>query len=156
MVQPALSLLKGYKQYLGVFVLLALFSLFFTWIHYTNNEEEPEAPVFQVSDNIPEGFVMVPIELENHEAVSDLILSHGVVDLYYQPENLSVPHKFAQAVRAVRLQTGRFSVLIPEDEVSLFLKSSLMFHAVVQNPKAQGSRILHPPRQRSITVEAGI
>ncbi len=155
MVQPAFSLIKSYKQYFVVFSVLALFSLFFAWIHYTSNKEEPAPLVFQVSDNIPLGFVMVPIELENHEAVSDLISSHGVVDLYYKPEYLSTPHKFAEAVRAVRLQTGRFSVLIPEDQVSLFLKSSLMFHAVVQNPSASGSRILRPRRKRSIIVEAG-
>lgn len=153
MVQPAFSTIKSYKKYLVVFGLLALFSLFFSWIHTTNNKEEKV--VFQVSDNIPLGFVMVPIELENYEAVSDLISSHGVVDLYYKPEYLSIPHKFAQAVRAVRLQTGRFSVLIPEDEVSFFLKSSLMFHAVVQNPNATGSRILRPRKKRSITVEVG-
>ena len=155
MVQPAFSLIKSYKQYFVVFSVLALFSLFFAWIHYTSKEEESGHSIVQVSDNIPLGFVMVPIELENYEAVSDLISSHGVVDLYYKSEYLSTPHKFAKAVRAIRLQTGRFSVLIPEDQVSLFLKSSLMFHAVVQNPNAQGSRILRPRKKRSITIEVG-
>ena len=155
MVQPALSLIKSYKKYFVIFSVLALFSLFFAWIHTTSNKEKQLNPVFQVSDNIPLGFVMVPIELENHEAVSDLISSHGVVDLYSKPEYSSIPHKFAEAVRAIRLQTGRFSVLIPENKVSLFLKSSLMFHAVVQNPGAKSSRIFRPQRKRSITIEAG-
>ena len=155
MVHPSLSLIKNYKKYFVVFSVLGLFSLFFSWIHYTNNEEKQMNPVFQVSDSIPLGFVMVPIELENHEAVSDLISSYGVVDLYSKPEYSSIPHKFAEAVRAVRLQTGRFSVLIPENKVSLFLKSSLMFHAVVQNPKAKGSRILRPRKKRSIRFEVG-
>ena len=155
MVQPALTLIKSYKKYFVVFSVLALFSLFFSWVHYTSNREKQENPVFQVSDNIPLGFVMVPIELENYEAVSDLISSHGVVDLYSQSGYSSIPHKFAEAVRAVRLQTGRFSVLIPENKVSLFLKSSLMFHAVVQNPKAKGSRIFRPRRKRSIIIEGG-
>ena len=153
MTQPTLSLINSYKKYLIVFSVLALFSLFFSWIHYTSNQEEPESLVFQVSDSIPSGFVMVPIELENYEAVSDLISSHGVVDLY--DKSVSIPHKFAEAVRAIRLQTGRFSVLIPENQVSLFLRSSLLFHAVVQNPNAKGSRILSPRRKRSITVETG-
>lgn len=155
MVQPTLTLIKSYKKYLVVFSVLAVFSLFFSWIHYTSNEEKKENPVFQVSDNIPLGFVMVPIELENYEAVSDLVTSHGVVDLYSKSGFSSIPHKFAEAVRVVRLQTGRFSVLIPENKVSLLLKSSLMFHAVVQNPKAQGSRIFRPRRKRSINIEAG-
>ncbi|MDE0151161.1 MAG: hypothetical protein OXK80_01515 [Bdellovibrionales bacterium] len=151
MIQPTLSFVNSYKKYLIVFSVLALFSLFFAWIHTTSNEEQEI--VFQVSDNIPLGFVMVPIELENHSAVSDLISSHGVVDLY--DKSMSIPHKLAEAVRAVRLQTGRFSVLIPEDQVSLFLKSSLLFHAVVQNPNAKGSRILSRRKKRSINVEAG-
>ena len=153
MIQPTLSLINSYKKYFVVFSVLALFSLFFSWIHITSNKEKQVDLVFQVSDNIPLGFVMVPIELENHEAVSDLISSYGVVDLY--DKSSSIPHKFAEAVRAVRLQTGRFSVLIPENKVSLFLKSSLLFHAVVQNPNAEGSRILSPRRKRSITIEAG-
>jgi len=153
MIQPTLLLIKSYKKYLVVFGVLALFSLSFSWIHTISNKEK-QIPVFQMSDNIPLGFVMVPIELENYEAVSDLISSHGVLDLY--DRSVSVPHKFAEAVRAVRLQTGRFSVLVPEDQVSLFLKSSLLFHAVVQNPNAKNSRILVPRRKRSITVEEGL
>ena len=136
MIQPTLSLINSYKKYFVVFSVLALFSLFFSWIHITSNKEKQVDLVFQVSDNIPLGFVMVPIELENHEAVSDLISSYGVVDLY--DKSSSIPHKFAEAVRAVRLQTGRFSVLIPENQVSLFLKSSLLFSCCGSKSQCRG------------------
>ena len=156
-MESSVFFIKKHQKYLTVFTGLTLFSLFFTWIHYTNNEEKETAltqPV-HISDSIPEGFVMIPIELENHEAVSDLVSSHGVVDLYYTSTG-ATPHKLAQAVRIMRLQTDRFAALVPENKASVFLKLQTAFHAVLQNSQAQGTKIHQLKKKRSIVIDGAL
>ncbi len=144
---------KDYKHYLFIFLGIVLLSLFFIWIQSSKNIPSDDDIIFQISDNIPEGFVMVPIELENHESISDLITSHGVVDLYYRPSPHSQPLKIARAIRIIRLQPFRFVVLIPEEKISTFLSSSLHFYAVVQNINKQGVIVYGKKKKRSITIE---
>ena len=146
--------IKEYKYYFFIFIGLTLVSSLFIWIHYKGNDSLNDHPlVFQISENIPEGFVIVPIELENHESIGDLITSHGVVDLYYSPSLPSHPIKIASAVRIIRLQPFRFAVLIPEDKTSVFLSSSLQFYAVVKNINKQGVVIYGKKKKRLITIE---
>ena len=143
-----------------MFSALILFSLLFMGLHFWGRGEEGAASSslnegFQISDLIPEGFVMVPIELKNHSALSDLISSFGVVDLYQQKPHKKEPHKLARAVRVVRLQTGRFSALIPESKAGSFVKHQSPFTAVVQHFDKKDSQIIIPrlKRRRSIHIE---
>lgn len=149
----SLKYVKDHKQ-IVLFSGLVLVSFFYTLLHFSQKEKEEDesASLFQISDMIPEQYVMVPIELENHEAISDLIPSHGVVDLYQNIPLSFQPHKTAQAVQIVRSSSDQFNVLIPEDKVAPFVQSQTMFYAVVQNSTKKDSQI-HPlpvKRKRSI------
>lgn len=153
MTKYTFHLVKNYKQPIVVFAGLVSVSLFFVLIHFSKKTSPPSTLPFQISDTIPSGFVMVPIELENHSAVNDLIPSFGVVDLYRLGKNK--PHKLARAVRIVRLETGRFSVLIPEHDVAVFVQHQFKLYAVVQNSEKKGSQIIPPhlKRKRAIIIE---
>ena len=149
--------IEPYRQPLIVFSGLTLFSMLFVWVHFSGKEKKATADShsFQISDMIPDGFVMIPVELENHSSINDLITSFGVVDLY-QTQEEGRPHKLAQAVRIVRLETGKFSVLIPENSVGDFVQhQSLGLHAVVQNSNKKDSQIIPPrvKRKRFIFVD---
>ena len=148
---------KNYKQPAAAFLGLAVCSLFFVFLHSFNGSEEDSAGGAEgrISDQIPTGFVMVPIELENHKSVSSLIHTHGVVDLYKLLDGSRKIHKMASAVRIVRLETDHFSALIPDEQVAPFIRYSSGFYAVVQNSKKKGSQIYRPPlkKKRFIVVE---
>ena len=155
MINEYLYLIKKHKQTFVVFAGLVSLSLLFVFLNQQSRSKEEETVVLQLADQIPSDFVMVPVELENHEAISDLISSHGVVDLYKELSDASI-HRLAQAVRIIRSQTDRFSVLIPEDQVSPFVKEQEVFHAVVQSPDKKDSQI-HPiplKKKRTIVFES--
>ena len=127
--------INRYKQQLKVFSALAVFSIIFVLIHYFSNKKEDRPSNTQVSDMIPPDFVMIPIELENHTAISSLIPSHGVVDLYKEEGDFSRPYRIAKAVRIIRSSSDRFTVLIPENKAVEFVRTQSVFHAVIQNSK---------------------
>ena len=155
--QPLTLWIKSYKQPAVMYGGLVLASLFFVFLHWSGNKKSTVSAELslQVSDMIPAGFVMVPIELANHSAVNDLISSFGIVDLYQKLTSQQELYKLAQAVRIVRLETGRFSVLIPEKDAGQFVQHQSLFYAVVQNSEKKGSQITPPrfKRRRSIIVE---
>ena len=117
-------------------------------IHYFSSKKEVVQSNIQVSDMIPPNFVMIPIELENHSAISSLIPSHGVVDLYQDSADLSQPYRIAKAVRIVRSPADRFTVLIPENKAGDFVRTQSVFHAVVQNSRKSDSQITPIPLQK--------
>ena len=146
-MQTFLSI-KRYKQQLKVFSALAVFSTIFVLIHYFSNKKEDVQSNAQVSDMIPPDFVMIPIELENHLAISSLIPSHGVVDLYKEVEDFSQPYRVAKAVRIIRSPADRFTVLIPENKAVEFVRTQSVFHAVIQNSRKNDSQITPIPLQK--------
>ena len=138
-----------YRKPVIVFLGISFTSIIFLLMQYKPIEEE--LPTMSLSESIPDGFVVVPVELENHESISDIIDSHGVVDLYKRSSSRST--KVARAVRLIRLQPLRFAALIPEERTSSFLSSSLQFYAVVQNINKQGVTIYDKRKRRVIVVE---
>lgn len=86
---------------------------------------------------IPNGYVLVPIEIQNIESLASLIGSFGVIDLFTtahpgQKSGLRVGRRL-KLLRAP-LNPQQFAVLVPENEASLILQASGPFFAVIQNP----------------------
>ena len=140
--------ISRYKQQFKVFSALAVLSIIFILIHYFSNKKENVSSNIQISDIIPPDFVMIPIELENHSAISSLIPSHGVVDLYKERIDSSQPYRLAKAVRIIRSPADRFTVLVPENKAVEFVRTQSVFHAVVQNSRKNDSQITPIPLQK--------
>ena len=89
---------------------------------------------------IPAGFVLVPIEVENYEALDSILGSHGVVDLYKPNEKPNGrPYKVASHVKILRapLNPSHFAVLAPETQSRRLVAFAGAFNVVVQNPNSR-------------------
>lgn len=82
---------------------------------------------------IPDGYVLVPIELQNADSLSSLIGAYAVVDLFRGPKS----HKVGKRLKLLRapLNPDQFAVLVPEAQVSALLETPGPFYAAIQNPQ---------------------
>lgn len=100
----------------------------------TPSESAPEKnKTFYADTLIPKGFVLIPIELANAEAVSGLIDQFGVVDLYSGPENNSL--LVASKIKILRapLNPNKYAVMVSETLSQDIMKLKGPLSAVVQN-----------------------
>lgn len=92
-------------------------------------------PSVEADTVIPAGFSLVPIELENHEALDSLIGIHAIVNLY-QSSSLGDQRGrlIGRNLRLLRapLNPQKFAVLVPSAEVGLFMSGGRFF-ASIQN-----------------------
>ena len=99
-------------------------------------------PLSATDELIPPGFVMVPLELQNKEALHSLVGSFAVVDLFtVSPDGQKKGIRVGRRLKLVRSpnDADQFSALIEEEQApTLFLHPGPLF-AVVQSRKAQGS-----------------
>ena len=97
---------------------------------------------------IPLGFVLVPIQLSNAEALDSMISATGVVDLFI-PDMKKPGHnkKIAEHIKILRapLNPNQFAVLVPEKNSGQLVHYEGAYFAVVQNPKALGTQIETKP-----------
>lgn len=105
-------------------------------------------------DNLlPEGFVLVPIEVENMEALDSVVGSFGLVDLYAHQQG-GKPRKVGSRMKMVRSQPGFVSLLVPEDEALKLLGEPGPFRVAVLNPhENKGATALHRPRSSRIIYQ---
>lgn len=108
----------------------------------TRREESP-------ATHIPDGFVLVPIEIQNPEALDSILGNYGVVDLF-------APHadgtkRIARRIKILRapLNPSHFAVLAPEDEAPLIVREPGPITVAVQNPKSAGTDFVKPIRKRT-------
>lgn len=104
-----------------------------------------EAPV-SADTYIPAGHVLVPIEIQNREALEAIVGQYGVVDLFAAVNGInSSPRKIVSGVKLIRapLDENQFAVLVPENETPLLLAAQAPFFVVIQNPNNSSNRFNH-------------
>jgi hypothetical protein len=121
-------------------VLAASFILFLiVYLTLNSKTEKPTTahePVY-ADTLIPKGFVLVPIELANLNAVASLINQFGVIDLYGgDSETNSV--QIASRIKILRapLNPNQYAVLVTEDLSKQIMRFKGPYWAVVQNREA--------------------
>jgi hypothetical protein len=105
------------------------------------NAHEPES-VESAATYIPDGFVLVPIEVSNFESLDSLLGKFGVVDLYLPADEFRKrPSKIAERVKILRapLNPSHFAVLVTEQESPKLAMQSGPFIVVVQPMSATSS-----------------
>ena len=146
------ALIQKYKSQLlliGAVFLLAIFSS----LIQSFLKEKPKP--LSLDEMIPEGFVLIPIEIGNSEDIIHLIGSYGVIDLYSYSPHTQLPQELAaQSLKVIPTKTdeNRFAVIAPEKEVVRLLEYRGPFYAVVQNPKKTGSQIYKKRIKKHLTV----
>jgi hypothetical protein len=112
----------------------------------------------EVDTYIPKGFVLVPIEVQNYEALDSILGHFGVVDLFQagqtgHPEQRLV----ARNVRILRApqNPSHFAVLVQEGEVAHVLKFGGQFTVIVKRPEKVGTEFVKDPviTRRTIVYE---
>jgi hypothetical protein len=118
--------------------------LFFVFVYIYSTLDErgakPQEKLLTVDTLIPNGYALVPIELENISAIASLIESYGVVDIYLGKNDSQKSKKILQKVKILRAPNNpnAYSLLLPDHLSSDVLKYQGPFFAVIQN-KAQAS-----------------
>ncbi len=146
---------KIHYQKIGMAIALLLFCV----IYFSQGSEGPTQKSESPDTYIPAGYVLVPIEVVNKEALQSLLGNFGVVDLYVpalEPGKLG--RKAASRVKILRapLNPEEFAVLVREGEAFQLVHNDNGFFVVIQNPKQNGTRIVKPlSRSSRISFEDG-
>lgn len=118
---------------------------------------EGHEPV-EISTHIPKGMVLVPIEVQNYEALDSILGPYGIVDLFQggSDTHQKLVMRNVRLLRAPR-NPSHFAVLIGEADVADLLRSGGAFTVIVKRPNEGGTEIVKEesrPR-RSITYDGG-
>ena len=114
---------------------------FFIFVYIFTTAGKDSAPAQQeqlltVDTLIPNGYALVPIELENIAAIASLIEGYGVVDIYLGKSNNSRhSKKIFQKVKILRAPNNphAYSLLLPDHLSSVLMQFDGPFFAVIQN-----------------------
>lgn len=95
---------------------------------------------------IPKGFVLVPVEIANIQAVAGIIDKLGVIDLYSGGTEEKPSALIASKIKVMRapLNPSQYAVLAPELLSREIMKHKAPFWAVVQNRDAVNSPGITP------------
>lgn len=144
-----------FKKYKGQILALGtvfLLSLAVSFIPFFSKDKEKEKTLSQM---IPKGFVLLPLQLSNGEDLVNLMDSHGIVDLYSLSKETDRPsEQVAKALKVLLLfsDDSRFAALVPETQVSRFFEHRGPFYAVLQNSEKQGSQIHEKKIKKTIKI----
>lgn len=118
------------------FVFMFFFFIFvYIYTSIGSEVEPPKEKHLTVDTLIPNGYALVPIELENIAAIASLIESYGVVDIYLGKSNLRNSKKIFQKVKILRAPNNphAYSLLLPDHLSSILMQYDGPFFAVIQN-----------------------
>ena len=147
------------KKAVQIWGALVLVSVLFTIVQIQGPRGGKAPPAASIDTLIPEGFVLLPIDLSNTEALDGFLHSKGVVDLYTGDPSYSHSEKAAAAVKIIRSphNPNRFAVLVPEEKAPFLIERFKSFYAIIQNPSKKGVKITPPParaKKRRIIIES--
>lgn len=125
-----------------------------------SNAAPSERPSVAVDTLIPKGFVLVPIEVQNYEALDSILGRLGVVDLFQGGGESAVSQRLvARNVRILRApqNPSHFAILVREEEVSRILQQGGQFTVIVKRQQSDGTEFVNTekPKRRKIVYEGG-
>ncbi len=135
---------RSFTIAMSFMILIVAISIFFS--SGTTNESDSTLP--ETADTyIPEGFVLVPIELQNVDSISSLVGDVAIVDLFQGPES----KKVGKRLRLMRapLNPSQYAVLVSENEVQRLLASPGPYWAVIQNPNQSKKSVISDRSKKS-------
>ncbi len=126
---------------------LSLIPMILAWIAFPqpSTSENSRQGMVSVDTNIPKGFVLVPIEVQNYEALDSILGHFGVVDLFQgDAEKFSQQRLVARNVRILRApqNPSHFAVLVHEEKVSQVMHRGGMFTVILKRPDETGTEIV--------------
>ena len=140
-----------------IYIIGAIFSIGFTWVIIPDSQKEVSNIPKSLDTYIPEGFVLVPIEVKNYESLDLVIGKFGVVDLYQSFGAKKKPKPIAKAIKILRspMNPSMFAVLAPDNQAHIIVKHPGPFQVVVQNPKQVGTDFVKEKNKKSRRIIVG-
>lgn len=146
----ALAWEKKILLYAGVISLIPLLGL-----TLSSAPPPPKTTMSEVDTLIPKGFVLIPIEVQNYEALDSILGRFGVVDLFQSvSESQRLVARNIRILRAPQNPT-HFAVLVAEEKVDEILKGGGLFTVVVKRPGQDGTEFVNQKKslRRKIVYE---
>jgi hypothetical protein len=149
----ALGFEKKILLYAGLLSLVPIFAFTFGGTREAPRVEPGQSA--DVTTMIPKGFVLVPIEVQNYEALDSILGRFGVVDLFQAPTlEGSSQRLVARNVRILRAPQNptHFAVLVMEEKVGEILSGGGLFTVIVKRPAEVGTEFVthDKPKRRKI------
>lgn len=123
----------------------------------TASKLEPIADRVEIDTIIPKGYVLVPLNLENKEAISSVIQNFGLIDLYTGNPESGKSKKIANRIKIIRApyNPNLFAVLVKDDLSERIMNESGLFYAVIQNKsELEGNNEINAERtKKQIHIE---
>lgn len=128
------------KKHKPIFLVIAAILLATIWELSKSDlkEKQKDDAVVSADTYVPDGYVLVPIQVENTEALEAILGSFGVVDLFLPPLNPKETAKLiASQVKILRapLDPRKFAVLVPAHESSKLVRLNSSVFVTIHNPK---------------------
>lgn len=152
---------KGFKIYIKnwfedprnrtLAIALATMMVIIISVQMTSSVAPPPEEEVSADTYIPDGYVLVPIEIQNVDSLSSLIGNYAVVDLFRGPRSQKVGKRL-KLLRAP-LNPQQFAVLVPEGEVSTLLQTPGPFWAAIQNPQQSKASEISKSKKKKSRVE---
>lgn len=124
---------------------LALLPLFFSLTTGQKTQPFVPNPAFSADTEIPHGFVLIPIEVANYEALDSVLGKLGVVDLFLAGDDGNPQKRLvARNVRILRApqNPSHFAVLVPEAQSNEILRFGGSFLVSVKGRNAPGTEFV--------------
>lgn len=143
---------KNHKLILGLFLLIGIVSMF---LQKPKMAQDDSHQPTSADTYIPVGMVLIPVEIQNKEALSNMMGDFGIVDLY-------VPN-FGEHIRSKKIATGIkimraplnpevYAVLVKEEHAGTITEFPGPFIVTIQNPKTHLSKI-HTDKKQKRKIE---
>ncbi len=140
-----LEQIKDKKNVLYIFVISGIMSVI--W-EYSKRDIEIKKEIEEIPSAdtyVPEGFVLVPIEVENADSLDAILGNYGVVDLFHPSlEPRGKVQLIAKQVKILRapLDPKKFAVLVPNEQSSALVKIDTPLFVTIHNPKRSQTRFI--------------
>ncbi len=132
------ELIKSQKSLFCLF----LFSGFLAVLWEISKPETKTAAPAEAQESadtyVPEGHVLVPIEVQNTEALDAILGAFGVVDLF---QNSKLVARQVKILRAP-LDPKKFAILVPSEQSANLVKADFPFFVTIHNPKRNRPQFL--------------
>ena len=104
-----------------------------------SSDDKVEQQRISLDTNIPRGFVLVPIEVQNYEALNSILGHYGVVDLFHGQR---LKAKNVKILRAPH-NPSQFAILVAENQVGNILQDGSAFAVTVKRPDEGGTEFVN-------------
>jgi hypothetical protein len=137
-----------------IFLSLGVISFIIQYQSQPSKRSDEELPT-SADTYIPEGMVLIPIEIQNKEALSSIMSQFGIIDLYLPSFGETIKSKkIATGVKIMRapLNPDVYAVLVREDQASHITEFSGPFIATIQSPHKKQTQFSKKEHHQKIEI----